>query len=353
MFKTRISQLFEWLWYQPKANGLNLLFAPVLWPLSRLFQWLAHKKRNRHLRAPTHAYTAPVIVVGNISVGGTGKTPFITWLACELEKAQLKVGIVSRGYGANVTQWPHSVSGEDSPELVGDEPKLLHQRLNVPVVIHPKRDSAVKYLLEQYDVDVVLSDDGMQHYAMHRDLEIALIDGTRGLGNAKLLPAGPLREPESRLASVDYIVCSVAQWRDAQLMQYEMDEILSVQRNRGASHPISRLAELKGQTVHGVAGVGNPQRFFDALKAQGVTVIPHAFSDHHQYKEADLAFDDDLPVLMTEKDAVKCRKFLSNKLWYLPVKAQLPSAFQFELITRIKALAATHAIDTQANIKPN
>lgn len=344
MFKTRISQLFEWLWYQPKANGFNLLFAPVLWPLSRLFQWLANKKRNRHLRAPTQAYTAPVIVVGNISVGGTGKTPFITWLACELEKAQLKVGIVSRGYGASVTQWPHSVSGEDSPELVGDEPKLLHQRLNVPVVIHPKRDSAVKYLLEQYDVDVVLSDDGMQHYAMHRDLEIALIDGTRGLGNAKLLPAGPLREPESRLASVDYIVCSVAQWRDAQLMRYDMNEVISVQ-----SHQVTgQIHALTGQVVHGVAGVGNPQRFFDVLKAQGIQVIPHAFSDHHQYKEADLAFDDDLPVLMTEKDAVKCRKFSSNKLLYLPVRAQLPSVFELELITRIKALVATHA-DTKPN----
>lgn len=345
MLKTRITHLVETLWYTPKATALNALFAPILWPLSQLTHWLTHKKRLNHLNAPKTKYTAPVVVVGNISVGGTGKTPFIIWLVSQLKKAHLKVGIVSRGYGASTNSFPYSLNSDDSPEQVGDEPKLLHERLGVPVVIDPNRHNAVKHLLKNHDIDVVLSDDGMQHYAMHRDLEIALIDGTRGLGNEKLLPAGPLREPKSRLDSVDYIVSSVSQWGGSHLMAYELSDVLSVNAQTSTSHPIKQLVDFKGQTVHGVAGIGHPQRFFDALQGRGIQVVPHPFSDHHKYTAQDLDFGDDLPILMTEKDAVKCRKFLSDKLWYLPVTAQLPIAFQHELIDCIKALVSSHPID--------
>lgn len=354
MLKTRISHFFETLWYNPKANILSAVLAPVLWPLSKLVLWQTQKKRTNYVNTPSQKYDSPVIVVGNISVGGTGKTPFIIWLANELKKDEIKAGVVSRGYGANVNEYPHRLTPNDSPEDVGDEPKLLHERLRVPVVIDPNRHNAVKHLLKEYDVDVVLSDDGMQHYGMHRDLEIALVDGTRGLGNEQLLPAGPLREHASRLGSVDYIVSSVAVWRNAHVMQYVLDDVLPVNTQQSTSHPINpSIYHFKGQTVHAVAGVGNPQRFFDALNEQGITVIPHAFSDHHKYTESDLAFEDDFPILMTEKDAVKCRKFVSNKLWYLPVTAHLPNAFQRELIARIKMLVSSHTIDTEADIKPN
>lgn len=342
-----LTSFFERIWYAPTPSLLGALLSPVLWPLSKLTHYVTTKKFTAHTQHPRAPYSAPVVVVGNISVGGTGKTPFLVWLATQLTQSGLNVGIVSRGYGATTTQFPHIIKNTDSAQTVGDEPWLLHERLGCPIVIDPNRHHAVEHLLKHHEIDVVLSDDGMQHYAMHRDLEIALIDGTRGLGNEKLLPAGPLREAKTRLNHVDYLVSSVAEYPNAHLMTYQLDCAIAV----CTATPSKRLASFSGQTVHAVAGIGHPQRFFDALERAGVNVIPHAFSDHYRYSESDLHFNDDLPVLMTEKDAVKCRKFLSNKLWYLPMTAELHHVFQDALVLRIHELVSSHTFNSQVDIK--
>jgi len=271
-----------------------------------------------------HRIGRPVLVVGNLTVGGTGKTPLVAWLAQRLHARGLKVGIVSRGYG-RAGSAPRFVEHDSRWQDVGDEPLLLRRATGCSVVVAADRVAGARMLAAQ-GADVIIADDGLQHLRLARDCEIVVIDGTRGFGNGSLLPAGPLREPVSRLASVDAIVTN---GMAAQPSSFEMTLV---------PLPPQSLAGQGGQPgrrVHAVAGIGNPQRFFDTLRTQGFDPIEHPFPDHHAFTAADLQFRDDLPVLMTEKDAVKCAAFADVRMWSVPVAAQLGESQARELLERV------------------
>ncbi|MCY1274918.1 Tetraacyldisaccharide 4'-kinase [compost metagenome] len=298
----------------------------LLRPLEWLYRRVAQRKRAAFL-AGQGGYRSPVplIVVGNITVGGTGKTPMILWLIEHCRARGLRVGVVSRGYGAKPPRLPWRVRAEQGAELAGDEPLLIVRRSGVPLVIDPDRSRAVQALLEQEELDLILSDDGLQHYRMGRDLELVLIDAARGLGNGRCLPAGPLREPPERLASVDAVLRNGAEADSAEGFAFQLQPGELVNLRSGERVGLDHFAP--GQAVHAVAGIGNPQRFFRTLEALNWRPIPHAFADHAVYSPDALDFAPPLPVLMTEKDAVKCRAFAAADWWYLAVDAAPSAAF--------------------------
>jgi tetraacyldisaccharide 4'-kinase len=313
---------------------------PIFWlllPLSVIFLFITSLRRWAYARGVLKSYRAPVpvIVVGNITVGGTGKTPLVLALVERLREAGYQPGIVSRGYGGESASYPRLVTGQDAATEVGDEPLLLAQRSQVPVVIDPIRSRGVQALLAQTRCDVVICDDGLQHLALQRDIEVVVIDGARGFGSGLPLPAGPLRELPSRLKTVDFCVSNgdLTAAVDADINPYIMrleagDWLPVTSVNSRVSPPVS------GSAVQAVAGIGNPQRFFNMLQEQGFVVRGHAFADHHAYREVDFAFAAE-PIVMTEKDAVKCRHMALNNAWYVPVKAQLPDAFWQQLLARL------------------
>jgi tetraacyldisaccharide 4'-kinase len=274
----------------------------------------------------------PVIVVGNLSVGGTGKTPLTIAVAEALRAHGWRPGVVSRGYGGTQRE-PVLLGDAPDPAQVGDEPCLIHAG-GVPVAVGRDRPAAAKLLLGT-GCDVVIADDGLQHYRLARDVEICVIDGVRRFGNGKLLPAGPLREPLGRLAKVDFRVCNGGQAHDGEypMRLSDGDAVALVGDGRRA------LAEFSGQRVHAVAAIGHPRRFFDSLRAAGIEPIEHAFADHHAFAAADLDFGDALPVLMTDKDAVKCRRFAQPHWWRVPVRAELPPSFHAALLGRLAGMA--------------
>lgn len=263
----------------------------------------------------------PLIVVGNITVGGVGKTPLVIELAHRLQQKGLKVGIVSRGYGAAIKNFPYAVQLDDLAEKVGDEPLLLAQRTRCPVIIAPKRIQAVRYLVEHYQSQVILSDDGLQHYRMGRAIEIAVIDGTRGLGNGFCLPAGPLREPAERLKQVDFIVVNQGCWDNAYPMVLKPGKITQLSTGNVIDEP-----EVLNGNWEAVAAIGNPQRFYSTLSQLGIEFDTCSYPDHYQFKPHDLDYLKSR-IVMTEKDAVKCRSFSSENMYYLPVNAVLDDAF--------------------------
>jgi len=325
------------LWYREPPR------ASLLQPLAWLYAALVALRRRAYGAGLARSASAgrPVVVVGNLTVGGTGKTPLVIWLAQALAAAGVRVGIVARGYGGRrEDNGPRRVEAGSRWQEVGDEPLLLARRSGCPTVVGIDRLAAARALVAD-GVDLIVADDGLQHLRLARDCEIVVIDGARGFGNGRLLPAGPLREPPGRLRQVDAVVVNgnVTQGSLAALlppgvfaMRLEASEAVSV--GEGRRRP---LAAFHGARVHGVAGIGNPQRFFAELRAQGMEVIEHAFPDHHALRAAELAFADDLPVLMTEKDAVKCSTFADPRLWYVPVTAQLPTRDAHELLARVLA----------------
>ncbi|MGB0132817.1 tetraacyldisaccharide 4'-kinase [Dokdonella sp.] len=279
------------------------------------------------LRKPVRM-RVPVVVIGNITAGGTGKTPLVLAMIDALRERGWKPGVVSRGYGGSADN-PILLDDFPDPAVVGDEPALIRRRTHVPVAIGRNRPEAARQLLEQ-DVDVILADDGLQNPSLARDIEICVIDGRRRFGNGSLLPAGPLRESIDRLRQVDLVVCNGGQAEPGEIhMALQGDQ---AQRLDTADAP-RNLAMFSGSTVHAIAAIGNPRRFFDSLGAHGIDVIEHAFGDHHALTRADLEFGDELPILMTEKDAVKCKGFANPRLWVVPVAAVLPVAF-FDAIDR-------------------
>ena len=312
----------EALWY-----GRHPL-APLLAPLSWLYRVALACRRFMYASGvlPVTRLAVPVIVVGNLTVGGTGKTPLVIWLARHLQTLAYKPGIVSRGYAGAGQKRARRVSPDSDPALVGDEPVLLAQRTGCPVAVAPDRATAAQALLRQTDCDILLSDDGLQHAALARDIEIVVIDGARRLGNRRCLPAGPLREPPARLATVDMVVANGRAAAHEYLMEYTSLPVKSLDGGRERE-----LADFRGQTVHAVAAVGNPGRFFSMLRQQGITVEEHAFPDHYGFRQSDLEFGDSAAVLMTEKDAVKCRGFALDNAWYAPVDVKLPEPFERKL----------------------
>lgn len=308
-------------WYH--GHPLLTLLRPLEW----LYRRVVRGKRQAFVAGRGDIYRAPVpvIVVGNITVGGTGKTPLILWLIEHCRRRGLRVGVVSRGYGAQPPQLPWRVRAEHSAAEAGDEPLLLVQRSGVPLVIDPQRSRAVQALLAQEALDLILCDDGLQHYRLARDLELVLIDATRGLGNRRCLPAGPLREPVERLAEVDAVLFNGAGADSEEGYAFRLQPTALVNLRSGARAALDHFPS--GQAVHAVAGIGNPQRFFNTLEALNWRPIAHAFADHASYSPQLLSFSPPLPLLMTEKDAVKCRAFAADDWWYLAVDAVPSAAF--------------------------
>lgn len=311
----------------------------LLRPLEALYRRIAARRRAAFLAGEGEIYRAPVpvMVVGNITVGGTGKTPMILWLIEHCRQRGLRVGVVSRGYGAEPPHLPWRVEANQSAAVAGDEPLLIVQRSGVPLVIDPDRSRAVRALLEEGPFDLILSDDGLQHYRLARDIELVLIDAARGLGNRRCLPAGPLREPAERLASVDAVLYNGADEGPDGAHGFRLRPSALVNLRSGERVGLEHFPP--GQALHAVAGIGNPQRFFTTLEALNWRPIPHAFADHACFGPAELQFSPPLPLVMTEKDAVKCRAFAGADWWYLAVDAAPSAGFVRWLDARLAALA--------------
>jgi tetraacyldisaccharide 4'-kinase len=307
----------------------------LLVPFSWIFRGVTLLRRFWYTRIKKPvAFNVPVIVVGNITVGGTGKTPLVAWLVEYLKKQGFTPGIVIRGYkGRLPSNVIKQVQADTCSSLVGDEAVLLYQKTRVPVVVGQNRVKAAQYLLKHCKkVDVIISDDGLQHYALARDIEIAVIDGQRRLGNGFCLPAGPLRERPARLKSVDFVVVNGVAQENEYAMRAHLGETV---QQVNWPHQIQPLANFKGKRVHAVAGIGNPDRFFNMLRAQGIELVEHVFSDHHRFVKADILFTENIPILMTEKDAVKCRNIATNKVWSVPLAVELPPVFCEQLLWRL------------------
>jgi tetraacyldisaccharide 4'-kinase len=303
------------VWYDREAQWLSLALLPLSW----LFGFVVACRRAAYRLGLLRRIRVarPVVVIGNVTVGGTGKTPFTIWLATLLQARGVRVGIVLRGYGGNSPNWPRDVSSDSAPEEVGDEAVLLATRTGAIVVAGPDRVAAAQRAIER-GAEIVLSDDGLQHYRLARDREIVVIDGRRGVGNRRLLPAGPLREPVGRLAQADLRVVS---WRDGSprsltpvtaTIQACARLVEATALVGGETRP---MEAFKGTRVHAVAGIGHPQQFFSALQQLGIEVAPHPLPDHARPTAADIRFPDQLAVLMTEKDAVKCRSIADQRHW--------------------------------------
>lgn len=283
-----------------------------------------------------HRMPVPVVVIGNISVGGTGKTPLTAFLVERLRARGRRPGIASRGYGGRGGA-PRLVAPDDDPAEVGDEPLLLNRQTGAPVCVSGERAAAARRLVEA-GCDLVLCDDGLQHRALGRDLELAVVDGARGLGNGWLLPAGPLRENAGRLAAVDAVVMNgdgPAPATAARVLRMSLEPGPLRALRGDAREP---LEWLQGRRIHAVTGIGNPGRFFEQLRALGAEVLAHPFPDHHAFTAADVAFGDELPVIMTTKDAVKCERLADARHWCLPVTARLSADDERWLVERILAL---------------
>ena len=316
----------------------------ALYPLSLVFRAVTALRRAAYLRGVLRSERVgvPVVVVGNVSVGGTGKTPLVLWLANCLQRHGVRPGIVSRGYGGSASAVQRVHAGSDAA-VVGDEPLLLARRSGCPVWIGRDRTAAARALLAAYpECDAIISDDGLQHYALARDVEIAIVDGARGFGNGFLLPAGPLREPPSRLASVDAVVVNgastvVAGEVSATLESARAPFAMRLEGSRFHNlHDPSRsvsAAHFAEKRVVAIAGIGHPPRFFAHLETLGLTFERRAFPDHHRYVAGDIDFPEADAVVMTEKDAVKCAPFARPSHWVLPVDAA-PDPQLGELVLR-------------------
>lgn len=318
-------------WYQSRLN----LMTGALLPLSWMFGAVAAVRRAcyRHQILKSYRLTVPVVVVGNITVGGTGKTPCVIALAKYFSSIGYHPGIISRGVGLIRHHRPYYVTKNSSPAEAGDEAVLLSRHSECPVMLCVDRVAAARELLQKFpECDLIISDDGLQHYRMQRDIEIALVDGSRYFGNGCLLPAGPLRETLSRLAEVDFVVVNGGELQNASKMMLQSGRLLPVQQS---AHQCD-AASLKNDTVHAVAGIGNPGKFFDYLRDHEYQVIEHAFADHHAFTADDLRFDDGFPIIMTEKDAVKCERIADERMWYLPVTAVFDQNFLEQLKIKLK-----------------
>lgn len=316
-------------WYRLTPVSLLLL------PLSILFCALVQLRHALYRLGvlPSTRLPVPVIVVGNITVGGTGKTPLTIWLANFLHQAGYRPGIVTRGYRGKSQSWPVAVTAQTSVEQAGDEAVLLARHGGCPVLAGPDRVAAARQHVGQ-GCNVIISDDGLQHYRLRRDIEIAVIDGLRRFGNRLCLPAGPLREPVARLKSV------FARVANGSPEAGELGMTLAPTGLYRLVEPEQRMPadQFRGESVHAVAGIGNPERFFSSLRDLGLNVIPHPFPDHHAFLPGELEFGDDRPIILTEKDAVKCQHFAKPHFWVLAVDAQPDARLGEKILQRLKEI---------------
>ena len=346
--RSAISEFLNRVWY-----GESRWYV-VLLPLSWLFALVASIRRAFYRSAIFRSVDVgvPVVVVGNIATGGTGKTPVAIWLATMLKDRGFRPGIASRGYGGATGEAPVIVTDDSDSRAVGDEPLLMARRAVCPVVVHPDRVAVSKVLI-QMGCDVVVADDGLQHYRLRRRFEIVVVDGARAFGNERLLPAGPLREPLTRLHSVDQVML---QGGDPQLLDAHLGDSatafeLAVSGVHCLQGALRRSVEsFRDRTVHAVAGIGNPERFFTLLESHGIKVIRHAYPDHASLSRRSLEFGDGLDVLMTEKDAVKLSGSSPPNWWYVAVDLALGEPDEPEWLDRLAAIlkSGTNSGEKQA-----
>lgn len=323
-------------WFRPELAPALLFLLPLNW----LFAFLAGLRRLAYRRAWLAVERLPVavVVVGNLTVGGAGKTPLTLWLAQALARRGRRPGIVSRGHGAALAQ-PRPVSTDADPAVTGDEPLLLARRSGVPVWVGRERAAAARALLAAHpEIDVLLCDDGLQHYRLDRDAEVAVFDG-RGAGNGHLLPLGPLREPLRRLDKVDAVVLNgpsaLADGPAPAVPRFVMRLRPGPFYRLGDPAATCPAAALAGRPLHALCGIGNPERFFATLRELGLAFVAHPFPDHHAYTAADLDFGPEAVLLMTEKDAVKCGGLTVGEAWVLPVDAEIDPAIIEVLLEKI------------------
>ena len=301
-----------------KTSIITWLLAPfslLFWLISQIRIALYRKKILKSYRSPV-----PVLVIGNISVGGNGKTPLVIWLVEQLQKKGVKVGVISRGYGGENKVYPQLVTPESNPKLMGDEPLLIAQRTHAPVAISPNRQQSIELLLSQFELDLIVTDDGLQHYALERDMEWVVVDGERRFGNGFVLPAGGLRELPSRLKQVQAVICNGKNANAGEhAMHLEPDFVINLKT--GEKRKLSEFT----QSVYALAGIGYPPRFFNMLKELGIPLAEtFSFADHQAFTAEMIVpkLSQNLPLLMTEKDAVKCKTFTQENWWYVPVSAR-------------------------------
>lgn len=311
----------------------------LLLPLSWLYGLVSGAIRLCYRLGLKKAWRAPVpvVVVGNLTAGGNGKTPVVIWLVEQLRQRGVRVGVVSRGYGGKADSYPLLLDGQTTTEQAGDEPVLIYQRTGAPVAVSPVRSDAVKALLAAHDLQLVVTDDGLQHYRLARDKEIVVIDGVRRFGNGWWLPAGPMRERASRLRSVDAVITNGGEAREGEIPM-RLQPGLAVNLKSGERRPVDALP-----AVVAMAGIGHPPRFFQTLADCGVVVENTvALADHQalSYSQVSGFIQPGQTLVMTEKDAVKCRAFADDSWWYLPVDAHLegdkPERLLQELLTLVR-----------------
>jgi len=323
-------------WLVRRWRAPTLASRILLWPPAAVFSILAACRRHAYRRGwfRVQRLPVPVVVVGNLTVGGSGKTPLVIHLVTALQVAGWSPGVVSRGYGGAGGD-ARRVDGDTGPELVGDEPALVHWICGCPVAVGADRPAAARALVP--DCDVIVADDGLQHYALGRDIEIAVVDGHEGLGNGWPLPAGPLREAPSRLGSVDFVAVRDGERKGAWPIDVHAD---TVHRVDGSGEP-EPLDAWRDRYVHAVAGIGVPERFYSQLERAGIMIERHTFADHHAYRPEDFDFGDERPVLMTRKDAVKCRLFPDARLHYVAARVDDRSRLAAAIVDRLNNLQAT------------
>ena len=353
-------RLIEKVWFH--QHNAKWLLVPLLFPLMLLF-WLLTLLRRSFYRIglfKSFKIKAPVIVVGNIGIGGNGKTPVVIFLIEQCQKLGLHVGVVSRGYGGNAPYYPYLLNEKSTTQEAGDEPILIYSRCNVPVVVGSNRVDAANKLIEQ-GCNVIIADDGLQHYRLKRDMELIVVDTKRKFGNGFLLPAGPLREGKWRLNTVDFIINNIAQQKTNKVNKQEnepldnaLDSKLHKQLNM-VLYPEFVCNVLTGEklslqqfskeyiNVNAMAGIGDPERFFNTLRLQNFELNEAtSFVDHHHFTENDLKhLSPNLPLLTTEKDAVKCQSFAKKQWWYIPVSAQFSEQNINQLKNKIEAITAS------------
>ena len=318
-----LGQKLENAWYG--KTGLTQVLRPLSWlfiALVTVRHFIYKSGLKKRIKLPV-----PVVIVGNLTAGGTGKTPLVIWLVNFLKSAGYKPGVISRGYSGRARNWPQQVRPDADPAMVGDEAVVIARRTGAPMAVGPSRVIDAKALLQHADVDIIISDDGLQHYALDRSIEIAVIDGVRRFGNGYCLPAGPLRELPARLESVDCKVTNGVAAQGEYTMKYRADKVINLLNNE-----VRALSDFKGMTVNAIAGIGNPDSFFNFLRGVGIRLHSRAFPDHYHYLQADLAFAADDTILMTEKDAVKCERFARENWWYIPLETALPDEFGVNIL---------------------
>lgn len=329
--KFQIENKFLKIWYQRnKLHYLLLPFTAVYWSIMQ-----ARRQLYRWGMLKSTQFSVPVIIVGNITVGGTGKTPSVIWLVEWLKAKGYKPGIVSRGYKGSGNHNPYFVTANTDPKIAGDEAVMLAQRNICPVVVGKHRVAAIEKLLTQHACNIIVADDGLQHYALNRDIEIAVVDGLRRLGNGFCLPAGPLRESASRLKQVDFVLVN---GQPISNKEYSIHTIPKNIYNIKNPQKVMSIQDLKTQRVHVVAGIGNPDRFFQLLLEHQVAIIPHVFPDHYLFQKKDIDWSDPAIILMTEKDAVKCHHFCDERHWCVPIDVNMDPLFESTLAEKLKGI---------------